>query len=203
MRRSALSRWVLFVGVTAVLLAADVAVDFSEAKGASGKRKKGKRRKRKRKKHRKKAELGRGESEVTSIPSDDGVGDESQSSVNQDGSAAESKVSVEPARKADNKNKPKRETVNASPQNPTYGFAAPEEKMQEKPNLVLISLDGVRASLLGSYGNKSMAPFTRNIDRLASEGSRFTSAFATPGSTPSRASLLTGRVSQRSSAMLW
>jgi len=60
-----------------------------------------------------------------------------------------------------------------------------------QPNVLLITLDTVRARVLSSYGNPK--PSSPNVDRLASEGIRFTNVFATDHWTlPTHASLLTG-----------
>lgn len=62
----------------------------------------------------------------------------------------------------------------------------------EQPNLVLITIDTLRADALGCYGSPIAA--SPNIDRLASEGVRVTHAYAVaPITAPSHASLLTGR----------
>src|SRR6185503_6249465 len=64
-------------------------------------------------------------------------------------------------------------------------------KSQGYPNLVFILADDLGYGDLGCYGQKKIK--TPNIDRLASEGMRFTQAYA--GSTvcaPSRAALMTG-----------
>ena len=71
-------------------------------------------------------------------------------------------------------------------------------KLPSKPNLIVIAVDSLHPSMLGSYGNTSMSKFTENIDSLASEGVVFESAFAAAGSTPSRASFLTARHALRS-----
>ena len=65
-----------------------------------------------------------------------------------------------------------------------------------KPNIVYILSDDLGYGDLGCYGaNKVRTP---NIDRLASQGCRFTDAHAT-GSvcTPTRYALLTGRYAWR------
>ena len=60
-----------------------------------------------------------------------------------------------------------------------------------RPNIILILSDNQSNSLLGTYGNTEIK--TPNIDRLASEGLRFNSAFAVNGvCSPTRAALLTG-----------
>lgn len=74
------------------------------------------------------------------------------------------------------------------------GFVAAQERstVPERPNVVFILLDDVRADELGCTGH----PFakTPHIDRIAREGARFTNAFVTiPLCSPSRASFLTGQ----------
>jgi len=62
-----------------------------------------------------------------------------------------------------------------------------------RPNVVLIVTDNQGAWTLGCYGNRDIR--TPNIDRLASEGMRFTRAFSPNGvCSPTRASLLTGLI---------
>jgi arylsulfatase A len=59
------------------------------------------------------------------------------------------------------------------------------------PNLILIFVDDMGVGDLSCYGQKSYR--TPNIDRMASEGVRFTDFYvASPACTPSRAALLTG-----------
>src|SRR5947207_13763961 len=67
-----------------------------------------------------------------------------------------------------------------------------------KPNVVLILADDLGYGDLGCYNKDSKIP-TPNLDRLASEGMRFTDAHA-PSSvcTPTRYALLTGRYCWRS-----
>lgn len=58
-------------------------------------------------------------------------------------------------------------------------------------NLLLVTIDTLRADALGSYGGAAQTP---NLDRLAAEGLRFTFAHAHAVVTlPSHASILTGR----------
>ncbi|MFC2132828.1 sulfatase, partial [Bacteroidota bacterium] len=66
------------------------------------------------------------------------------------------------------------------------------EKAPEKPNIIVFLTDDLGYGDLGCYGNKIIQ--TPNIDRLSSEGIRYTD-FHSGGtvSSPSRASLLTGR----------
>lgn len=61
----------------------------------------------------------------------------------------------------------------------------------QKPNIILIYADDVGYGDLGCNGEKTVS--TPNVDRLASEGVRFTNAHSTSAtSTPSRFGLLTG-----------
>lgn len=63
--------------------------------------------------------------------------------------------------------------------------------MSERPNIIMILCDELRADALGCSGNPIVQ--TPNIDRLAKEGTRFSQCFVTqPTCTPSRASILTG-----------
>ncbi len=65
------------------------------------------------------------------------------------------------------------------------------EPKAKKPNVILIYIDDMGYSDLGCYGSK--INHTPNIDRMASEGMRFTDFYsASSVSTPSRAALLTG-----------
>ncbi len=66
----------------------------------------------------------------------------------------------------------------------------------ERPNVVLIYADDLGYGDVGCYGAKTIP--TPNIDRLASEGLRFTSGYSTSATcTPSRYSLLTGEYAWR------
>ncbi len=58
-------------------------------------------------------------------------------------------------------------------------------------NVLLVTIDTLRADALGSYGGRAVTP---NMDRLAAHGARFTFAHAHAVVTlPSHASILTGR----------
>ena len=64
--------------------------------------------------------------------------------------------------------------------------------MTNKPNVVFVIADQLRASSLPIYGEKQIE--TPNIDRLANEGVVFTNAVSScPVCTPYRGMLLTGR----------
>lgn len=61
-----------------------------------------------------------------------------------------------------------------------------------KPNILFILCDDMGYGDLGCYGQQHIS--TPNIDRLASQGMRFTQAYAgSPVSAPSRAALMTGQ----------
>ncbi|SFW59088.1 C-terminal region of aryl-sulfatase [Sinomicrobium oceani] len=67
----------------------------------------------------------------------------------------------------------------------------------KKPNIVLIFCDDLGYGDLGVYGHPTIA--TPNLDRLAFEGQKWTSFYASaPVCTPSRAGLVTGRLAVRS-----
>ena len=61
-----------------------------------------------------------------------------------------------------------------------------------KPNVLLITADSLRRDALGCYGNNTVK--TPNLDRLSSDGVRFTHAYTVcPLCMPSRHSIATGR----------
>jgi arylsulfatase A-like enzyme len=67
-----------------------------------------------------------------------------------------------------------------------------DQPSKSKPNVIFILLDDFGYTDLGCYGSKFYE--TPNIDRLAREGVRFTNAYAAcPVSSPTRASIMTGR----------
>jgi arylsulfatase A-like enzyme len=66
----------------------------------------------------------------------------------------------------------------------------------EKPNIVLILADDLGYGDLGCFGSKELK--TPNLDKLASEGTRFTSFYVSQGvCTASRAALMTGCYANR------
>lgn len=60
---------------------------------------------------------------------------------------------------------------------------------QERPNVVLVLIDDMGYSDLGSFGSEIETP---NMDRIGAEGVRFTQFYNSARCCPSRASLLTG-----------
>lgn len=68
----------------------------------------------------------------------------------------------------------------------------------KRPNIIFILADDLGYAEIGCYGSDKYK--TPNIDRLASQGMRFTHGYATPLCGPSRATLLTGRYAFRTGA---
>ena len=74
--------------------------------------------------------------------------------------------------------------------------AAETTKTPTRPNIVLILADDLGINDLGCYGRKDHR--TPNLDRLASQGMRFTCAYtAQPICSPSRAAIMTGKCPAR------
>lgn len=70
-------------------------------------------------------------------------------------------------------------------------FAGHSTEAKNKPNIILINADDLGWGDLSCYGQKHFS--TPNLDRLASEGMRFTQAYAGDAvCAPSRCSLMTG-----------
>lgn len=70
--------------------------------------------------------------------------------------------------------------------------AAAGVQAQQKPNIIYIMCDDMGYGDLGCYGQQYIS--TPNIDKLATQGMRFTQAYAgSPVSAPSRASFMTGQ----------
>ncbi len=77
------------------------------------------------------------------------------------------------------------------------------EAQSSKPNVVLMLSDNLGYGDLSVYnGGIRGGMRTPNLDRLASEGMRFTQFLVEPGCTPSRSALQTGRYSIRSGLSL-
>jgi len=64
-----------------------------------------------------------------------------------------------------------------------------KENSSTKPNIIIIMADDMGYSDIGSYGGETQTP---NLDRLASQGIRFTQFYNAARCCPTRASLLTG-----------
>jgi len=70
--------------------------------------------------------------------------------------------------------------------------SAPPAAVREHPNVLLVTIDTLRADHLGSYGAANAS--TPNLDALAKRGVQFTTALShAPLTGPSHASILTGR----------
>ena len=79
-------------------------------------------------------------------------------------------------------------------------YCAAEPNLRTQPNFLIIVSDDQSAADNGCCGNRVVR--TANIDRLASEGLRFTHAFTgTAMCTPSRSMLLTGLYPVRNGAL--
>src|SRR6478609_3998767 len=69
-------------------------------------------------------------------------------------------------------------------------------RADERPNIVVILADDLGVNDLHCYGRDEHQ--TPNLDRLAKEGARFTTAYcAQPICSPSRAALMTGKAPSR------
>jgi arylsulfatase A-like enzyme len=79
----------------------------------------------------------------------------------------------------------------------------PAMAQEKKPNVVFILADNIGYGDIGVYGGGELrgAP-TPRLDQLAAESLRLTQFLVEPGSTPSRAALMTGRYSIRSGLSL-
>src|SRR5436190_22758712 len=85
----------------------------------------------------------------------------------------------------------------------TLGFCtAPSLRAAEKLNVVLILADDLGWADLGCYGSKYHK--TPHLDRLATQGLRFTDAYAAaPICSPTRAAILTGQYPARLNLTDW
>lgn len=71
-----------------------------------------------------------------------------------------------------------------------HASADADEPAEAKPNIIFIMADDLGPEWIGCYGADDIQ--TPNIDRMAAEGMRFTSAYSMPKCTPTRVALLTG-----------
>ncbi|MEI7830734.1 MAG: sulfatase-like hydrolase/transferase [Prolixibacteraceae bacterium] len=76
--------------------------------------------------------------------------------------------------------------------------SVPGTAPEKKPNIIFILADDLGFAEIGCYGSDRYK--TPNIDKLASQGLRFTHGYSTPLCGPSRACLLTGRYAFRTGA---
>jgi len=65
---------------------------------------------------------------------------------------------------------------------------------QQKPNIIVIMADDIGWSNIGVYNQGIMAGRTPNLDRLATEGMRFTDYYAEASCTAGRANFITGEL---------
>ena len=82
---------------------------------------------------------------------------------------------------------------------PCLGADTPRTATPDRPNVLFIMSDDHCARAVGAYGLRlaKLDP-TPNLDRLASEGMRFTDFHSSgPVCSPTRAGLMTGRYQQR------
>ena len=97
--------------------------------------------------------------------------------------------------------RPNREPVFRHPEQvaaATAKLAALAKRTGKRPNVLIILIDDVGWGDFGCYGGGvAVGAPTPNIDRLAREGLLLTSCYSEPSCTPSRASLMTGRLPMR------
>lgn len=74
---------------------------------------------------------------------------------------------------------------------PPNSAAAQSAESERPPNVIILLGDDLSAKDLGVYGNNDLP--TPNLERLADQGVRFATCWATPICGPSRAQLMTGR----------
>jgi arylsulfatase A-like enzyme len=74
------------------------------------------------------------------------------------------------------------------------GAAGPLQAQEKKPNILVIMGDDIGWFNLGSYNQGIMLQTTPNLDKLASEGMRFTDYYAEASCTAGRANFITGEL---------
>jgi arylsulfatase A-like enzyme len=74
------------------------------------------------------------------------------------------------------------------------GFTAQAQTPAKKPNILVIMGDDIGWSNLGSYHQGLMLNATPNLDKLATEGMRFTDYYAESSCTAGRANFITGEL---------
>lgn len=91
------------------------------------------------------------------------------------------------------------------PSSALYNKAAAEGKLKalnertgKRPNILILIADDLGWGEPGAYaGGEAIGAATPNIDRLAREGLKLTSAYSQPTCTPTRSALVTGRLPVR------
>jgi arylsulfatase len=73
-------------------------------------------------------------------------------------------------------------------------FAVAAQAQDKKPNIIFIMGDDIGWSNIGVYNQGIMAGRTPNLDRLATEGMRFTDYYAGASCTAGRANFITGEI---------
>ena len=86
-------------------------------------------------------------------------------------------------------------SILATPRPQPGATEGPTARPDKRPNIILIMADDMGYEALSVNGSESCK--TPNLDRLASEGVRFTNCFANPLCTPSRAKIMTGQYNVR------
>lgn len=76
-----------------------------------------------------------------------------------------------------------------------FGVEITNEQKKSKPNIIILLFDDVGYGDFGCYGHPIIK--TPNLDKLAEQGTRFTSFITAPGCVPSRTQLITGRYMAR------
>src|SRR5215468_509372 len=71
---------------------------------------------------------------------------------------------------------------------------APANAQATKPNIIFIMGDDIGWFNIGAYNQGIMAGRTPNLDRLATEGIRFTDYYAEASCTAGRANFITGEI---------
>src|SRR5215471_1566551 len=75
--------------------------------------------------------------------------------------------------------------------------AVPTQAQDKKPNIVFIMGDDVGWFQIGAYHQGIMSGKTPNLDKLASQGMRFTDYYAEASCTAGRANFITGEIPLR------
>src|ERR1700693_473305 len=74
------------------------------------------------------------------------------------------------------------------------GLGSQAGAQEKKPNIILIIGDDIGWSNIGVYNQGIMAGRTPNLDKLATEGMRFTDYYAEASCTAGRANFITGEL---------